>query len=170
MQIMPVWGTFWWSLVVGILWTRARGWLSRIVMHAHQASRLRNWICVWVEKSCHPCFTCPCFRSPVQYDQDPTWWRPGKFVQIENTWVWSTQKRIGIVWRRKSSKDIDARIAKIEKRWWRQVKIRNSDCGTLTPDTGKLKQEQWLRIAGVNVVLKEDKENANSGKQKDSVR
>ena len=34
-------------------------------MHAHQAIRLRDWICVWVEKSCHPCFTCPCFRSPV---------------------------------------------------------------------------------------------------------
>ena len=33
-----------------------------------------------------------------------------------------------------------------------------------------LKQEQWLRIAGVNVVLKEDKESAISGKQKDGVR
>ena len=34
----------------------------------------------------------------------------------------------------------------------------------------ELKQEQWLRIAGVNVVLKEDKENAINGEQKDSVR
>ena len=34
----------------------------------------------------------------------------------------------------------------------------------------ELKQGQWLRIAGVNVVLKEDKENAINGKQKDSVR
>ena len=33
-----------------------------------------------------------------------------------------------------------------------------------------LKQKQWLRIAGVNVVLNEDKENAINGKQKDSVR
>ena len=29
---------------------------------------------------------------------------------------------------------------------------------------------QWSRIAGVNVVLKEDKENAIIGEQKDSVR
>ena len=34
----------------------------------------------------------------------------------------------------------------------------------------ELKLGQWLRIAGVNVVLIEDKENATSGKQKDSVR
>ena len=34
----------------------------------------------------------------------------------------------------------------------------------------ELKQEQWSRIAGVNVVFKEDKEKAISGKQKDSVR
>ena len=32
------------------------------------------------------------------------------------------------------------------------------------------KQEQWLQIAGVNVVLREDQENAINGKQKDSVR
>ena len=34
----------------------------------------------------------------------------------------------------------------------------------------ELKQRQWLRIVGVNVVLNEDKENAINGKQKDSVR
>ena len=33
-----------------------------------------------------------------------------------------------------------------------------------------LKTVQWLRVAGVNVVLKEDQENAINGKQKDSVR
>ena len=50
MWMMLVWGTFWWGLVVVILWTLAHGWLSRIVIHAHQAIRLRDWICVWVEK------------------------------------------------------------------------------------------------------------------------
>ena len=30
------------------------------------------------------------------YDQDPSGWYLGKFVQIENTWVWSTQNRIGL--------------------------------------------------------------------------
>ena len=39
-----------------------------------------------------------------------------------------------------------------------------------TPEMRELKQGQWLRIAGVNVVLKEDQENAVNGKQKDSVR
>ena len=34
----------------------------------------------------------------------------------------------------------------------------------------ELKQGQWLRIAGVNVVLIEDKENATNSKQKDGVR
>ena len=33
----------------------------------------------------------------------------------------------------------------------------------------EMKQDQWLRIAGVNVVWIEDKENATNG-QKDSVR
>ena len=34
----------------------------------------------------------------------------------------------------------------------------------------KFRRQQWLRIAGVSVVLKEDKENAINGKQKDSFR
>ena len=34
----------------------------------------------------------------------------------------------------------------------------------------ELKQGQWFRVAGVTKVLKEDKENAINGKQKDSVR
>ena len=39
-----------------------------------------------------------------------------------------------------------------------------------TPDMRELKQGQWLRVAGVKKVLKEHKENAINGKQKDSVR
>ena len=38
------------------------------------------------------------------------------------------------------------------------------------PETRELEQGQWSRVAGVNVVLKEDKENAINGEQKDSVR
>ena len=48
--------------------------------------------------------------------------------------------------------------------------VRNSDCERKAPEMRQLKQEQWLRIAGVIVVLNEDKESAISGKQKDSVR
>ena len=61
-------------------------------------------------------------------------------------------------------------IIKNWKRWWRQAQIRNSDYETLTPEMRESKQEHWLRIAGVNVVLKEDQENAIHGKPKDSVR
>ena len=39
----------------------------------------------------------------------------------------------------------------------------------LTPEMKKLKLEQWLRFARVNVVLEEDKENAINGKQKRTV-
>ena len=35
----------------------------------------------------------------------------------------------------------------------------------LTPEMRGSKQGQWLRIAGINVVLKEDQENAINGKQ-----
>ena len=52
----------------------------------------------------------------------------------------------------------------------RRTRSETSHYETLTLELRELKQEQWLRIAGVNVVLKEDKENAMNGKQKDSVR
>ena len=61
-------------------------------------------------------------------------------------------------------------IINMWKRWWREAHIRNSACETLTPEKRELKQEQWPRIAEVNVVLKEDKEKAINGEQKDSVR
>ena len=54
---------------------------------------------------------------------------------------------------------------------WREARIRDSDCETLTPEMRELKQGQWLRVAGVRAwFLKEDQENATNGKQKDSVR
>ena len=42
-------------------------------------------------------------------------------------------------------------IIKNWKRWWKE--IRNSDCETLTPDTGKSKQEQWSRVERAQVAL-----------------
>ena len=50
----------------------------------------------------------------IVYDQDPTWWRPGKFAQIENTWVWSTQNGVRIVRQGHSSEDIYAQLSKVE--------------------------------------------------------
>ena len=52
--------------------------------------------------------------SSTIYVKDPTWWRPGKSVQIENTWVWAAQNGIGIVRHGHSSKDIDAQLSKFE--------------------------------------------------------
>ena len=43
-----------------------------------------------------------------------TWWCPGKFVQIKNTWVWSTQNLVRIVWHGNSSENIDAWLSKVE--------------------------------------------------------
>ena len=43
--------------------------------------------------------------NSIAYDQDPIWWCPGKSVQIQNTWVWSTQKCAGIVRHGNSSGD-----------------------------------------------------------------
>ena len=82
------------------------------------------------------------------------------------------QNRNGLqsLWDGNSAEDIDARLSKIEKRWWREAWSRNSDCEILTPELRELKHKQWLRVAWVNVVLDEDKKFAISGKQKDNVR
>ena len=67
------------------------------------------------------------------YDENPTWWHPGRIVQTKNTRVWETQDRIGIVQPGDSSEEnrtwlpqIDydgrkkyrARFTKVE--FWRQ--------------------------------------------------
>ena len=98
-------------------------------------------------------------------DQDPIWWRLGKFVQIENKWVWSTHKHIGIVRHGKFIRK-DQKTKTMVKRSIVQ-KLRS---GTSTLQMREWKQEQWLRIEGVNVVLKDAKENAINGMRKDSDR
>ena len=47
-----------------------------------------------------------------------------------------------------------------------KYQIRNLDYEILAPEMRELRQVQWLRVAGDQVVLKEDKGNANNGKQK----
>ena len=106
------------------------------------------------------------------YNYSSRWWCsgiryeiPGKCVHIENTRVWPVQNRIGIVWHGNSSEDIEARLSEIENDG--EVKHRSETrIAKLWRQTWELKQEQWLRIEGVNVVLKEDKESAINGKQK----
>ena len=108
----------------------------------------RSWYRSWLRWSIHnhsSQWWCSGVRYEVGwnslvYDRDPTWWRPGKFVQIENTWVWSTQNRIGIVWHGNSSEDIDARLSKIENDG--EEKHRSETrCETVTPEMRELKQE-----------------------------
>ena len=53
-------------------------------------------------------------RSFIVHDKDTIWWCPGQSLQIEDTWVWSTQKRVRIVRHGYSSEDIDARLSKNE--------------------------------------------------------
>ena len=52
----------------------------------------------------------------------------------------------------------------------KKSKIRNYDYETLTPGTGKLKQEQWSRVEKDGSALKEEKVSVTSGKKKASVR
>ena len=52
--------------------------------------------------------------NSIIYDQDPTWWCLGKFVQVRNTWVWSTQNRMRIVRHGNSSQNVDAWRAEVE--------------------------------------------------------
>ena len=59
---------------------------------------------------------------------------------------------------------------KVENHGEEEKRSRYFDHEILPPETRGLKQVQWLRVAGDKVVLKEDKEFAISGKQKDSVR
>ena len=81
--------------------------------------------------------------NSIVYDQDPTGWYSRKSVQIENTWIWSTQNCFRIVRHGDSSKDIDAQLSKIEddgekkhtsetsiRKFWRQTREnRNRSSG-----------------------------------------
>ena len=95
-------------------------------------------------------------RSGIRYEMGfllpmtkiPTWWCPGKFVQVENTWVWSTQNLVRIVRHGNSSEKYRYLTIKSWKRWWREAKIRNFDYEIFTPEMRRLRQVQWLRVAG----------------------
>ena len=65
-------------------------------------------------------------------DQDPSGWYSGKSVQIENSWVWSTQNRIRIVRHGNSSKDIDAQKKSLDQR----SQLRNFDDRSEKIETG----------------------------------
>ena len=55
------------------------------------------------------------------------------------------------------------------RQWWREEEIRNSDCETLTPGTGKSKQEHWSSIERDFAALKEERVPITSGKKKANV-
>ena len=57
-------------------------------------------------------------------------------------------------------------IIKNWRLWWRVEKIRNFDFETLTPGMGELKKEQWSRIEGDCLALKEEKVSVTNEKKK----
>ena len=80
------------------------------------------------------------------------------------------QNSIRIVRHGNSSKDIDVQLSEVEDDGEQGHKSETSITKFSTPETTELKQEQWLRVAGDQVVLKKEKELASSGKQTVSVR
>ena len=65
----------------------------------------------------------------VSMSQGTIWWNSGKFVQIEDTWVWPTQNRTGIVPHGNSSEDIDAQLSEVENERSidQKLRLRNFD-------------------------------------------
>ena len=73
--------------------------------------------------------------------KDTIWWCPGKSLQTEDTWVWATQDRIGIVRHGDSSKEIDAQWTKklktmVKRRKDQKLRLRNFDARHAKIDTG----------------------------------
>ena len=102
-------------------------------------------------------------------DQHPTEWRPGKVLQIENTWVWSTQNRIRIVRHGDSSEDIASQQSKVENHGKEEYWSETSIMKFRSQRTRELTQERWSRIERDWVALKEEKVSVTSGKKKASV-
>ena len=71
-------------------------------------------------------------RSSTVYVKDSLRWTLGKSVQIEDTWVWSTQNSIGIVRHGDSSEDIGSQLPEVEKTMAKRsidqkLRLRNFD-------------------------------------------
>ena len=81
-------------------------------------------------------------------DQDPTGRYSGKLVQIENTWVWSTQNRVRIVRHGNSSEEIKAWLSEVENHGEEKHRSETSISKFLMPEVRELRQRKWLRLAG----------------------
>ena len=77
------------------------------------------------------------------YDQDPIWWYSGKFVQIENTWVWSTQNRMRIIRHGNSSEAIEAWSSEVEDDGEEKYRSKTS-----ITKFWRQKRENWERGGG----------------------
>ena len=65
-------------------------------------------------------------RNFIVFDENPTWWHLGRFVQIKNTRVWETQDRIGIVRPGDSSEEVRTWLSQIENYGEEKYRGRNS--------------------------------------------
>ena len=79
-------------------------------------------------------------RNSIIDDANPIWWHLGKLVQIENTRVWETQDRIGIVQYGHSSEESWTWLSQIEDNGKKEVSSRNWEGRVLRPETEILKQ------------------------------
>ena len=85
-------------------------------------------------------------RNFIVDDKNSTRWCSGQFVQIEDTWVWSTQNRIGIV-RHGNSEDFDAQLSKVEEGEKKKIS-ETSTAKFWRQEWENWKKVQWLRVAG----------------------
>ena len=122
------------------------------LLSSDRRSWYRSWLCGFIL-----CYSSWWQHSGIRYKmgrisivdvKNSIQWYFWKSVQIENTWVWSTQNRIKncATW----SFIIRYRCPIIRK--LRTMVKRNTDqklqLRNLTPEARELRQEQWLRVAG----------------------
>ena len=65
-------------------------------------------------------------RNFIVHDENPAWWHLGRLVQFENTRVWETQDRIGIVWLGDWSEEVRTWLLQIEHYGEKKYRARNS--------------------------------------------
>ena len=136
-----------------------------------------QWFC---RESCRPIYMCSSkwWYSGIRFkmgrnfiinDEHLIWWHLGVFVQIQNTRVWETQDRIGIVWPGDSPEEVRTWLSQIESYGEEKYRARFTKQELLGPEMQILKGTPWSRNREQNIVNKELKEIVGIGKPTGSV-
>ena len=122
------------------------------------SSDWRSWYRSWLRWSIHN-YSSQWWCSGIQHemewnsiidDQDPTWWRSGKFVQLENMWALSTQHRIKNCMTWKSNRKISMPdCQKLKKDGEEKHRSETQIAKLWRQKWENWNRELWLRIAGV---------------------